>query len=217
VGTTGAELDDRATCGSRRHTRGLARGESLEMKCGEETGFNELGFGDRSSDAEHGFAGKEDRAFRESPNIAGEAELREIFEEVGTDVAKERQSAQTHPLQQARQRRALCGLGTAATLFRRGSRGLQTTALVRAEWRRVRRACRLPLEHAATTENSEKVRRSESRNYCLGPGKRASKESCGDTSHIDNFNDVFGNHHRLFHVLPPGMSSDSFTTPLRDL
>src|SRR5829696_569555 len=36
--------------------------------------------------------------------------------------------SQTHPLQQARQRRALCGLGTAATLFRRGSCGLQTAA-----------------------------------------------------------------------------------------
>jgi hypothetical protein len=34
-----------------------------------------------------------DRAFRESPNIAGEVELREIVEEVGTDMAKERQSA----------------------------------------------------------------------------------------------------------------------------
>jgi hypothetical protein len=56
VGATGAELDDRATCNSRRHTRGLARDESLEMKRGE--GLNELGFGDRSSDAEHGFAGK---------------------------------------------------------------------------------------------------------------------------------------------------------------
>ena len=31
--------------------------------------------------------------------------------------------SQTHPLQQARQRRALCGLGTAEALCRRGSRG----------------------------------------------------------------------------------------------
>ena len=38
--------------------------------------------------------------------------------------------SQTHLLQQARQRRALCGLGTAATLFRRGSRGLQITAQI---------------------------------------------------------------------------------------
>jgi hypothetical protein len=36
--------------------------------------------------------------------------------------------SQTHPLQQARQRRPLCGLGTTSTLFRRGSRRLQTTA-----------------------------------------------------------------------------------------
>ena len=37
--------------------------------------------------------------------------------------------SQTHPLQQARKRRPLRGLGAAATLFRRGSRGLQITAL----------------------------------------------------------------------------------------
>jgi hypothetical protein len=36
--------------------------------------------------------------------------------------------SQTHPLQQARQRRPLCGLGTTSTLFRRGSRRFQTTA-----------------------------------------------------------------------------------------
>ena len=36
--------------------------------------------------------------------------------------------SQAHLLQQARQRRPLCGLGTAATPFTRGSRGLQTTA-----------------------------------------------------------------------------------------
>jgi hypothetical protein len=36
---------------------------------------------------------RRDRAFRESPNIAGEVELREKVEEVGTDVAKDRQSA----------------------------------------------------------------------------------------------------------------------------
>ena len=37
--------------------------------------------------------------------------------------------SQAHPLQQARQGRALRGLGAAATLLRRGSRGLQTPAL----------------------------------------------------------------------------------------
>ena len=38
--------------------------------------------------------------------------------------------SQTHPLQQARQRRAFCCLGTATTLFRRRSRRLQTTAQI---------------------------------------------------------------------------------------
>jgi len=50
----------------------------------------------------------------------------------------------------------------------RGPRGLQITALVRAERRRVRRARRLPIEHTATTENSKKVRQSESRNHLPG-------------------------------------------------
>src|SRR5437867_11814667 len=88
--------------------------------------------------------------------------------------------SQSHSLQQGGKGRPLRCLGTAATLFRRGSRGLQITALVSAEWRRVRRARRLPIEQTATTENSKKVRRSESRNWLglvtgisvQGPGKR---------------------------------------------
>ena len=38
--------------------------------------------------------------------------------------------SQAHPLQQARQRRPLRGVGTAGALFGRGSRGLQITAVV---------------------------------------------------------------------------------------
>src|SRR5207249_3278623 len=53
--------------------------------------------------------------------------------------------SQTDPLQQARQRWTLCCVGTTATPFRRGARGLQIAAVVRAEWRRVRRARRLPI------------------------------------------------------------------------
>src|SRR5580693_4321808 len=37
--------------------------------------------------------------------------------------------SQTDSLQQARQRRTLCRLGTAEALFRRGPRGFQTTAV----------------------------------------------------------------------------------------
>jgi hypothetical protein len=37
--------------------------------------------------------------------------------------------SQTDPLQQAPQGRALCGLGTAEALFRRGSRGLPVPAI----------------------------------------------------------------------------------------
>ena len=38
--------------------------------------------------------------------------------------------SQTHPLQQTRQRWALCRLGTAETLFRRGSHGISITAQI---------------------------------------------------------------------------------------
>src|SRR5580693_8840980 len=41
--------------------------------------------------------------------------------------------SQADPLQQARQRRALCGLGTAEALFRGGSRWVPVSALVRVE------------------------------------------------------------------------------------
>ena len=41
--------------------------------------------------------------------------------------------SQTYPLQQRRQSGALCGLGTGPTLFRRGSRGLQVTAVTTKE------------------------------------------------------------------------------------
>ena len=52
------------------------------------------------------------------PELSGPAELG------GAGVS------QAHLLQQGWQRRTLCGLGTTATLFRRGSRGLQTTAQI---------------------------------------------------------------------------------------
>src|SRR5208283_4586759 len=49
--------------------------------------------------------------------------------------------SQTDPLQQAPQGRALCGLGTAATLFRRASRGLPIAAVVFSQ---ERRRCAMP-------------------------------------------------------------------------
>ena len=45
--------------------------------------------------------------------------------------------SQTDPLQQAPQGRALCGLGTAEALFRRGSRGLQIIAVGRGSGCRI--------------------------------------------------------------------------------
>src|SRR5713226_3874360 len=93
VCTAGAKFNDLAARGGRGHTRGLAGDKRLEMKYGEEAGLDELGFGDRSRDTKQGFAGKEDRALGDGPNVAPEAELREIVEEVRTDMAEHRQSA----------------------------------------------------------------------------------------------------------------------------
>src|ERR1700740_2519072 len=64
------------------------------MQNAQKTGLHELRFGDGSGYAEHGFAGKENRSFLQSPNVAGKAELREIFEELGLDVEKGGQRAQ---------------------------------------------------------------------------------------------------------------------------
>src|SRR2546429_6795150 len=62
--------------------------------------------------------------------------------------------SQTDPLQQARQRWTLCCVGTTATPFRRGARGLQTAAQnsnssVVAAWRanRDRKSTRLNSSH----------------------------------------------------------------------
>src|SRR6202140_2450918 len=56
--------------------------------------------------------------------------------------------SQTDPLQQAPQGRALCGLGTAEALFRRGSRRLPVIALVRTSgW-----AARLVLPNAGLAQ-----------------------------------------------------------------
>jgi len=52
----------------------------------------------------------------------------------------ERGVSQADPLQQGRQGRALCGLGTATTLLKRGSCGLQIAALVGNRRQRTRRS-----------------------------------------------------------------------------
>jgi hypothetical protein len=66
----------------------FAGDESLEVKYGKEAGFDELRFGDRSSNTEQRFAGKEDRALRKGQNIAFEAEPGEIVEKAGVDMTK---------------------------------------------------------------------------------------------------------------------------------
>src|SRR4029077_18840332 len=64
---------------------------------------------------------------------------------------------QAHSLQQAPQGRALCGLGTAEALFRRGSRGLQIITVGRGKVRSItlsRRSRQLPSFSRATTCSS---------------------------------------------------------------
>ena len=63
------------------------------MQDRQEAGLDELGFGNWSCNSEQGFAGKEDRAFGQSPNIAGEVEPLEKIEEARLHVSKYRQTA----------------------------------------------------------------------------------------------------------------------------
>lgn len=88
-----AEFNDGPPAGGSGYASRFAGNEGLEMNNGKEAGFDELRFGDRSSDAEQRLARKEDRALREGPNIACEVELSEIVEEVGVDMMEHGQSA----------------------------------------------------------------------------------------------------------------------------
>jgi hypothetical protein len=84
----GAEFDNGPTGGGSGYASRFAGDETLEVNNGKEASFDELGFGDRSSNAEQRFSGKEDRALRKGPNIAFEAEPSEIVEEAGVDMTK---------------------------------------------------------------------------------------------------------------------------------
>ena len=84
----GAEFNDGPTGGGGSYASRFAGDETLEVNNGKEAGFDELRFGDRSSNAEQRFTGKEDRALRKGPNIACEAEPSEIVEEAGADMTK---------------------------------------------------------------------------------------------------------------------------------
>ena len=68
-------------------------------------------------------------------NVFERVSRRELSGSAKLDGASVRQA---YLLQQGRQRRALCGLGTAATVFRRSSRGLQIAAIVVGEIRKVK-------------------------------------------------------------------------------
>ena len=85
---------------------------------------------------------------------------------------------QAHPLQQARQGRALCGLGTAEALFRRGSRGLQIAAARGSVTRRGDAPC-LTLRSSTSTAPIRAGGRSPSatrRSTCLFPQRSSNWE-----------------------------------------
>jgi hypothetical protein len=88
VSPAGAEFDDGPTGGGSSYASRFAGDERLEVKDGKEAGLDKLRFGDRCGDSKQRFAGKEDRAFREGPNIARETEPREIVEKAGVHMTK---------------------------------------------------------------------------------------------------------------------------------
>ena len=60
----------------------------------KEAGLDKLGFRDWCRHAKQRFAGKEDGAFWQGPNLTGEMELREIVEKLGADMIEHRQRPQ---------------------------------------------------------------------------------------------------------------------------
>src|SRR5690348_4095080 len=89
-----AEFHDWAPRRSGGDTRCLAGNESLEMENAEQAGFDELRIGDGSGDAKKRLAGKENRSFGQSPNVASKLKTREIIKEIGMDIAKKGLCAQ---------------------------------------------------------------------------------------------------------------------------
>jgi len=63
------------------------------MKNAEKTGFNELRFGDGSGHAKQRLTGKENRSFRQRPNVACKLKSRQIVKETRMNAAEGRERA----------------------------------------------------------------------------------------------------------------------------
>ena len=89
VGAARAEIHDLAALRGRHDARGLAGDHRLVAQRREQIGLHDLRFDDRRGDAHQRLAGKHQRAFGHGPNVAGEAEVREVVEKFAADVAED--------------------------------------------------------------------------------------------------------------------------------
>src|SRR5207253_9563275 len=85
-----SELDGRPARSSRGHSRRLAGDECLQMDNGKQAGLYELGLRDRSSHAQQRFAGEEDRALGQCPDVASEPESRKKLKKADVNMPKQR-------------------------------------------------------------------------------------------------------------------------------
>src|SRR5215467_11240827 len=88
------KFHDRAPRSGSGDARRLGGDQSLEVKNAEETGLDELRFGDGSGHTEQRLTRKENRSFRHGPNVARKLKSREIIKEIGMNAFEERQSSE---------------------------------------------------------------------------------------------------------------------------
>src|SRR2546430_12693620 len=89
-----SELNDRPARSSGGHSRRLAGDECLQVDNGKQAGLYELGLRDRSSHAQQRFAGEEDRALGQCPDVASEPESRKQFKQAAVNMPKQRKRAE---------------------------------------------------------------------------------------------------------------------------
>ena len=86
--TTRTEFDNGPAFGGSDDTRGAAGNHGLKIDRGKKARFEKLGFDDGRGDAQERLVGENDGAFGHGRDFAGEAETREIIEELAADVTE---------------------------------------------------------------------------------------------------------------------------------
>ena len=78
----GAEFQNGSAIRSTNHTVGLGGDQALVIDGQQQIGFDQLGLNGRSPDGDDGFLGEHGRTLRHGPDIAGELEIAQIFQEL---------------------------------------------------------------------------------------------------------------------------------------